>query len=155
MCCQCLWLGFSSTLGHFSCFRFLPSRPSCHGVFLDSVCHGVTQSSPDIFVAKGVSVGDNVLANRGVTAERGGGKLSAHSLVGCLSQLTINQASLSRRSNIPTQNRPASNIWAFVTCLPYTWYYTKKKCSTYSLSVWLSVRLTDFLSSCESQPDFS
>ena len=41
-------------------------------------------------------------------------------LVVCLSHLTIDHASLSRRSTVPTLNRDTSNIWALVTILPYT-----------------------------------
>ena len=42
----------------------------------------------------------------------------AYSLVACLSHLTIDHASLSRRSTVPTPNRSTSNIWALITLLP-------------------------------------
>ena len=37
-----------------------------------------------------------------------------------VSRLTIDHASLSRRSTVPTPNRDTSNIWALITLLPYT-----------------------------------
>ena len=40
----------------------------------------------------------------------GGGR--AYLFVACLSRLTIDHASLSRRSTVPTPNRDTSNIWA-------------------------------------------
>ena len=46
----------------------------------------------------------------------GGG---AYSFVACLSHLTIDHASLSRRSTVPTPNRDTSNIWALITLFPY------------------------------------
>ena len=46
--------------------------------------------------------------------ERGG----AYSFVACLSHLTIDHASLSRRSTGPTPNRHTSNIWALSTLFP-------------------------------------
>ena len=46
----------------------------------------------------------------------GGG---AYSFVACLGHLTIDHASLSRRSTVPTPNRDTSNIWALVALLPY------------------------------------
>ena len=54
----------------------------------------------------------------------GGGGEGAYSFVACLSHLTIDHASLSRRSTVPTPNRdtPTSNIWALSTLLPYTTY---------------------------------
>ena len=51
------------------------------------------------------------------TGGRGGG---AYSFVACLSNLTIDHESLSRRSIVPTPNRDTSNIWALITLLPYT-----------------------------------
>ena len=58
--------------------------------------------------------------------ERGGeGGGGAYSFVACLSNLTIDHASLSRRSTVPTPNRDTSNIWALITRLPYT---TSKNC---------------------------
>ena len=35
------------------------------------------------------------------------------------SYLTIDHASLSRRSTVPTPNRDTSNIWALITRFPY------------------------------------
>ena len=49
-----------------------------------------------------------------------GGWGGAYSFVACLSHLTIDHASLSRRSTVPTPNRDTSNIWALMTLLPYT-----------------------------------
>ena len=47
----------------------------------------------------------------------GGG---AYSFVACLvSHLTIDHASLSRRSTVPTPNRDTSNVWALSTFIPY------------------------------------
>ena len=50
-------------------------------------------------------------------AEVGGG---AYSFVACLSQLTIDQGSISRRSTVPIPNRNTSNIWALIMLFPYT-----------------------------------
>ena len=47
---------------------------------------------------------------------RGGG--GAYSFVACLSHLTIDDASLLRRSTVPTPNRDTSNIWALITLFP-------------------------------------
>ena len=47
----------------------------------------------------------------------GGGR--AYSFVACLGHLTIDHASLARRSTVPTANRDTSNIWALITLLPY------------------------------------
>ena len=44
----------------------------------------------------------------GEGAGAGGG---AYSFVACLSHLTIDNASLSRRSTVPTPDRDTSNIW--------------------------------------------
>ena len=46
---------------------------------------------------------------------RGG---EAYSFVACLSHLTIDHASLSRRSTVPTHNRDTSNFWALITLFP-------------------------------------
>ena len=48
---------------------------------------------------------------------RGGG---AYSFVACLGHLTIDHASLSRRSTVPTPNRGTSKIRALITLFPYT-----------------------------------
>ena len=40
--------------------------------------------------------------------------------VAFLSHLTIDHASLSKRSTVPTPKRDASNIWALITLLTYT-----------------------------------
>ena len=40
--------------------------------------------------------------------------------VACLGRLTIDHASLSRRSTVPTPNRDTFNTWALITLLPYT-----------------------------------
>ena len=46
----------------------------------------------------------------------------AYSFVACLSHLTIDHASLSRRSTVPTPSRDTSNIWELITLLPHaTW----------------------------------
>ena len=50
---------------------------------------------------------------------RAGGGGGAYSFVACLCHLTIDHASLSRRSAVPTPNRDTSNIWALITLLPY------------------------------------
>ena len=44
---------------------------------------------------------------------------AAYSFVACLSHLTIDHASLSRRSTVPTPNRDTSNIWALITLHPH------------------------------------
>ena len=46
----------------------------------------------------------------------GGGGFS---FVACLSHLTIDHASLSRRSTVLTPNKDTSNIGALITLLPY------------------------------------
>ena len=43
----------------------------------------------------------------------------------CLSHLTVDHASLSRRSTVPTPNKDTSNIWGLTTPFPYTRYYIK------------------------------
>ena len=48
---------------------------------------------------------------------RGGGGVL---IIGWLSHLTIDYASLSRRSTVPTPNRDTSNNWVLNTLLPYT-----------------------------------
>ena len=52
--------------------------------------------------------------------ERGGGMLrgGVSSFVARLSHLSIDHASLSRRSTVPTPNRDTSNIWALITIVP-------------------------------------
>ena len=50
---------------------------------------------------------------------REGGGEGAYSFVACLRHLTIDRASLSRRSTVPTPIRDTSNIWAPMTLLPY------------------------------------
>ena len=42
----------------------------------------------------------------------------AYSFAACLSNLTIDHASLSSRSTVPTPNRDTSNIWALITLIP-------------------------------------
>ena len=49
-------------------------------------------------------------------AKDGGG---GYSLVACLSQLTIDHSSLSRRSTVPSPNRDTSNVRALLTLFPY------------------------------------
>ena len=45
-------------------------------------------------------------------------------LICCLPEsLTIDQASLSRRSTVPTPNRDMCDIWALITCFPHTSLY--------------------------------
>ena len=51
----------------------------------------------------------------GVDGEGGG----ACSFVVCLSNLTTDHASLSRRRTVPTRNRNTSNVWALITFVPY------------------------------------
>ena len=51
-------------------------------------------------------------------AVRGGGWGGAYSFVE-LSRLTIDHASLSRRSTVSTPNGDISNIWALITLVPY------------------------------------
>ena len=46
----------------------------------------------------------------------GGGTCS---FAACLGHLTIDHASLSRPSTVPTPTRDTSNIWALITILPY------------------------------------
>ena len=48
---------------------------------------------------------------------RGGG--AGLSFVAFLSHLTIDHASFSRRSTVPTPSRDTSNVWALITLLPY------------------------------------
>ena len=50
----------------------------------------------------------------------GGG--GGHSFVACRSHLTIDHASISRRSTALTPNRDASNIWGLITFFPYVAY---------------------------------
>ena len=47
---------------------------------------------------------------------RGG---AGYSFVACPSHLTIDHASLSRRSTLPSPNRDTSNIWALITLIPH------------------------------------
>ena len=49
----------------------------------------------------------------------GGGTGGAYSFVACLSRLTIDHASLSRRSTVPTPNRDTTSVWALITLFPY------------------------------------
>ena len=49
--------------------------------------------------------------------------------------LTIDHASLSRRSTVPTLNRDTSNIWALNTFFPYIAYLVVTFCLPYPLSV--------------------
>ena len=42
----------------------------------------------------------------------------AYSFVACLSHLTVDHASLSRRSTVPTPDRDTSNVWVLNTFLP-------------------------------------
>ena len=49
------------------------------------------------------------------SGEGGGG----YSFVACLSYLTIDHASLSRWSTVPTPSRHTSIIWALITLFPY------------------------------------
>ena len=49
----------------------------------------------------------------------GGGGMG-YSFVACLSHLTVDHASLSRQSTVPTPNRDTSNIWALVTLFPHS-----------------------------------
>ena len=51
----------------------------------------------------------------GGDVRRGGG----YSFVACLSNLTTDHASLSRRRTVPTPNGDTSNIWAPFTLFPY------------------------------------
>ena len=53
---------------------------------------------------------------------RGGEGGGAYSFVACLRHLTIDHASLPRRSTAPTPNKDTSNIWALITLLPYITY---------------------------------
>ena len=72
--------------------------------------------SPDIF---GGNWGGGELGMLGVRVRvmgAGGG----YSFVACLGHLTIDHASLSRGSTVPTPNRDTSNIWALITLLSYT-----------------------------------
>ena len=63
-----------------------------------------------------------VPSGEGTGTGTGGG--AAYSFVACLSHLTIDHASLSRRSTVPTPtpNRDTSNIWALITLLPCITY---------------------------------
>ena len=47
-----------------------------------------------------------------ISFEAGGWGWGAYSFVACLCNLTIDHASLSRRSTVPTPSRDNSNIWA-------------------------------------------
>ena len=53
-----------------------------------------------------------------------------------IGHLTIDHASLSRRSTVPTPNRDTSNIWALITFFPR---YIETFCSSYPLPVSPSV----------------
>ena len=59
-------------------------------------------------------------------------------MVACLSHLTVDNASLSRQSTVPTPNRDTSNVWALNTLFPCM-YYTKTVCLSYPRPVSLSV----------------
>ena len=61
----------------------------------------------------------------------GGGR--AYSFVACLSRLTIDHASFSRRSTVPTSNRDTSNIWALITFFPYYYIFFVVACFIPSL----------------------
>ena len=61
----------------------------------------------------------------------GGGK--AYSFAACPSHLTLDHASLSRRSTVPTPNRDTFNIWALITLFPCT---TWKLCWLILSSSW-------------------
>ena len=49
----------------------------------------------------------------------GEGGRGAYSFVACLSHLTNEHASLSRRGIVPSPNRDTFNIWALVALSPY------------------------------------
>ena len=68
-----------------------------------------------------------------VGAVVGGG---AYSFVACLSHSTIDHASLSRRSTVPTPNRD-TNIWALITF--FSIYYIETFCLSHPLPVSPSV----------------
>ena len=51
-----------------------------------------------------------------------GGGGAAYSFVACLRHLTIDHASLSRRSTVPTPNKDTSSFWALITLLRYVSY---------------------------------
>ena len=46
----------------------------------------------------------------------------AYSFVACLSHLTVDHASLSRRSTVPAPNRDTSNIWAPIQKVSFMYY---------------------------------
>ena len=52
---------------------------------------------------------------------------AGYSFVACLSPSTIDHASLSRRSTVPTPNEDASNIWALTAFFQYITLKKKKK----------------------------
>ena len=52
-----------------------------------------------------------------MAAGAGGG--GAYPFVACLSHMTIDHASLLRRSTVPTPNRDTSNFWALITLFLY------------------------------------
>ena len=56
----------------------------------------------------------------------------------CLSHLTIDHASLSRRSTVPSPNRDTCNIWALITFCSY-FTYVETLCLSYPLPVSPSV----------------
>ena len=64
--------------------------------------------------------GNNIRRGKGRFVFVGGGAGGeAYSFVACLSRLTIDHVSLSRRSAVQTPHRDTSNIWALITLLPY------------------------------------
>ena len=60
----------------------------------------------------------SLLSNPGSELRLGEG--GAYSFAACLSHLTIDHASLLRRSTVATPKRDTSNVWALVTLFPYT-----------------------------------
>ena len=90
-----------------------PLRLACH---LASVDNGWCSNSCKVDLRK-------MLQKDAKDNSTGAGDGSAHnrgySFVACLSPLTVNHASLSRRSTGRTPNGDTSNAWALVTFLPY------------------------------------
>ena len=71
----------------------------------------------DVHVVDGPRRDAHTQVRRAAGGGWGGG---AYSFVACLSHLTIDHASLSRRSTVLAPNRDTSNIWALITLLPCT-----------------------------------
>ena len=73
-------------------------------------------------------------------------------IAACLSRLTIDHASQSRRSTVPTPNGDTSNAWALTTL--FSIYYTKTVCLSYPRPVSPSAATTYLIYLLEWRPFF-